>query len=95
MNDIGTDRLRWGEVIDLVLETLREPTSHLRLEMADENFPITQPEANLLMLVGGLAGLKGEKLDALLPSKRKEARIDKEERDKAHNKLLELYGIKK
>lgn len=94
INDIGTERLRWGELITLTLELFKETHSHVRMTLADENYPLSQFEAYLLSIVGGLAGLKGDKLESLFPKKNKK-QVTQAERDEAHNNLLELYGINK
>ena len=92
IDDIGTDRLRWGELITLTLELFKETGSHVRMELVDENYPLSQFQAYMLSLVGGLAGLKGDKLERLFPKQNK-PHVTQAERDEAHKNLLELYGI--
>lgn len=63
------------------------------MTLADENYPLSQFQAYLLSIVGGLAGLKGDKIEGLFPKQNK-PHVTQEERDEAHKNLLELYGIK-
>ena len=72
---------------------MSEPRSHLRLAISGETFPISQHEANVVRLLAALAGVKENQIGEFLPKKKTETPT-RQERDEAHTKLLELYGIK-